>query len=171
MEFFKVIETRASMRFFLEKPLEPGSLQKVLGAMNSAPSAGNRQAYEVYLVTRPEHKAGLVRASLDQESIAQAAVVLVFCSHPALNAEKYGQRGRELYALQDATIACAYAQLAVTALGLASVWIGAFKEDEVHALLGSPEGQRPVAILPIGHPARGFEKRPRRELGSLVHEL
>lgn len=171
MDFFHVIQNRSSMRAFQDKPVDPGLIQKVFQSMNCAPSAGNLQAFEVYLVTNPEHKTELARAAWDQESLAQAPVVLVFCTHPALNAGQYGARGRDLYALQDATIACAYAQLAVAALGLASVWVGAFDEKKVHPIIGSPEGQRPVAMLPIGYAAKPAESRPRRELSSLVHEI
>lgn len=171
MDFFQVVERRASMRSFLDKPLDPDLLKKVFKAINSAPSAGNQQAFEVYLVTRPEQKARLASASGDQDSIVQAPVVLVFCTHPARNAQLYGARGRDLYALQDATIACSYAQLSATALGLASVWVGAFDDAQVHQALGAPDGERPIAILPIGHPGAGFEKRPRRPLAELVHKL
>jgi nitroreductase len=73
----------------------------------------------------------LTRAALDQASIAQAPLALVFCAQPERSAQKCGQRGRTLFSVQDATIACAYAQLAATALGLASAWIGAFDESRV----------------------------------------
>jgi len=36
-----------------------------------------------------------------------------------------------LYCVQDATLAAAYAQLAATALGLATCWVGAFDEAAV----------------------------------------
>jgi nitroreductase len=85
--------------------------------------------------------------------------------------ERFGERGRGLYSVQDATIACAYAQLAATALGLGSVWVGAFDPDEVRKIVGLPEAQQPVAILPIGYPEGDLEIRGRRTLEDLVHPV
>ena len=84
---------------------------------------------------------------------------------------KYGMRGTDLYSVQDASIACAFAMLAATALGLASVWVGAFSEAQVSHLLGLPEDQRPVAMLPIGYAAETPVGRKRRPLGDLIHEV
>jgi len=171
MDFFDVLRERCSIRSFTDQPVEPEKYQQLLESINRAPSAGNRQAYEVYLVTDAARKSALVAAALNQEFIAQAPLVLVFTTHPALNAERYGERGRDLYAPQDATIACTYGMLTATALGLSSVWVGAFNDDEVHRVIGSPEGQVPVAVLPIGYPAQEKHQRPRRDLDDLVHRL
>lgn len=171
MDFFDVIKIRCSMRAFQAKPVEEEKLQHILQSVNLAPSAGNLQAYEVYLVTRPEDRVALMRASWDQAFVAQAPVVLVFCTNPARSAVKYGPRGIELYCLQDATIACTYAMLAAQALGLATVWVGAFDDDAAWRAIGSPQGQRPVAILPIGYAGREPKYRSRRPLDDLVHRV
>ena len=60
--------------------------------------------------------------------------------------------------------------LAATALGLATVWVGAFDDDSVRAALDLPAGWLPVAMLPIGHPAETPPLSPRRDLRDLVHE-
>jgi nitroreductase len=171
MEFFQLLKERRSIRAFQAKEVEEEKLRKLLEAANSAPSAGNLQAYEIYLVRSDEKKAGLARAALGQMFIAQAPVVLVFCSNPQRSALRYGERGSTLYALQDATIACTHAHLAAVALGLGSVWIGAFDETEVARILGLKEGIRPIAILPIGYPAEKPWPTPRRKLEDLVHEV
>jgi nitroreductase len=72
--------------------------------------------------------------------------------------------------VQDATIACTFAMLAAKALGLATVWVGAFDEDAVRIALGIPKELRPVAMLPVGYAAKKPRITPRRELGDLVHE-
>ena len=171
MEFFEVVHARHSVRAYTDMPVEGEKLGRILDAANHAPSAGNLQGYEIYLVTQTEHRAALVRAALDQEFIAQAPLALVFCAHTARSAVWYEQRGIQLYCIQDATIACAYAQLAATALDLASVWVGAFDEEAVRQIIGAPEGHRPIIILPIGYPAKEPRLRPRRELSDLVHEV
>lgn len=168
MEFFEVIRNRHSIRGFTAQTIEPEKIQAILNAANAAPSAGNLQGYEIFAVTNRNVLSALMRASYEQEFIAQAPIALVFCAHPARSAVKYGERGVNLYCVQDATIACAYAQLAATALGLASVWVGAFNDAMVSAAIGVSKDLKPVAILPIGYPGKEPKIRPRRELSDLV---
>lgn len=171
MNFLEIAKQRHSIRSFTSASVEPEKLTAILEAANSAPSAGNQQAYEIFLVRDPGRKAELARCCYSQQYVAEAPEVLVFCSHSLLSAQKYGTRGEQLYSLQDATIACTYAMLAATAQGLGTVWIGAFKDQAVWETIGSPEGVEPVAILPIGYPAESGNTTPRRPLGSLVHEV
>jgi nitroreductase len=171
MDFFDVVKERHSIRAYQAQSLEPEKLQRILEAINRAPSAGNLQSYEVYLVCDAQHKTALVKAAYDQEFLAQAPILLVFCAHAARSAERYGQRGIDLYCVQDATIACSFAMLAATALGLSTVWVGAFDENEVRRAIHAPEAHRPVAMLPVGYPA-GFPRlRPRRGLNDLIHQV
>ena len=170
MDFFKIIEERRSMRKYAQKPVEDEKLQRILEAANRAPSAGNLQGYEIYVVRKPELRLGMVKAAWDQEFLAEAPVILVFCANPGRSVERYQERGTELYCLQDATIACTFAMLAAKAQGLDSVWVGAFKEEEVRKLIHLPASLRPVALLPVGYAGKEAKPRPRRELGDLVHE-
>jgi len=170
LDFFEVMNQRFSVRSFQDSPIEEMVLQAILEAANSAPSAGNLQAFEIAVVRDAERKKQLAQASLEQLFITQAPVVVVFLSNPDRNRSEYGQRGAELYALQDATIACAYAQLAATAVELGTCWVGAFDEDSVRQIVGAPTAWRPVAILPMGVPAEAAGARERRALRDLVHE-
>jgi len=152
MDFFDVVEQRRSTRAFSTRPIEPDKTLALLEAVNRAPSAGNLQAYEVYLVRNQAVKAALAAAALEQRFIAAAPVVLVFCA-------------------QDATIACTFAMLAATALGLASVWVGAFRTETVRQAVGAAPGIVPVAILPVGYAAETPRPTSRRPLSELVHEV
>jgi nitroreductase len=169
MSFFSLIQDRRSVRLFQDIPVEDDKLQKILEGCNLAPSAGNLQGYEIYVVTDLQQRQGLVRAALGQEFLAQAPVDLVFCANPQRSSVRYDKRGRELYAVQDATIACTYAMLAAQALGLATVWVGAFQEEPVRQAAGIPSDLLPMAILPIGYAAEDPQPRPRRKLEELVH--
>jgi len=171
MEFFDVLGTRQSIRSYTTAPVEEEKLQQILEVINSAPSAGNLQAYEIYLIRGSRQRQALARASLGQNFIASAPVALVFCAHPARSAGEYGQRGRMLYATQDASIACTYGMLTAAAIGLATVWIGAFNEEKVRDVIVAPEGVIPVAILPIGYAAEKPPRTPRRQLNDIVHEV
>jgi nitroreductase len=171
MDIFDVFSERHSIRAFSDQLVAEEALGKIYEAINRAPSAGNLQAFDIYQVTQPEHKEALMRASHDQEFLVQAPLVLVFCATPARSARKYGERGETLYCIQDATIACTFAMLAATALGLGSVWVGAFDEDAVHKIIGADPGHCPVAMLPIGYPNETPHIRPRRSLEDIVHPV
>lgn len=116
-------------------------------------------------------RAALAAAAWGQDFLKAAPVVLVFCTHPALCEWRYRERGARLYSLQDATIACTYAMLAVVDLGLASVWVGAFQDDAVWKVIGSPAGRKPVAMLPVGYAAEAPQPASRRSLKELAHEV
>jgi len=169
-DFFATVRARQSVRAYQPKAIEPATLEAILAAANQAPSAGNLQAYEIVVVRDAPTRQRLARAALDQGFIAQAPVVLVFCADPPRSAAKYGAAGERLYSLQDATIAAAYAELAATALGLASCWVGAFNEREVATLLGLRGGLRPIALLPLGWPAEQPPRTPRRALSDIARE-
>jgi nitroreductase len=170
MDFFEAAKQRRSVRVFKPEVVPEEMLVRILETINMAPSAGNLQSYEVYLVRDAERKGALVAAARGQEFLRQAPIVLIFCADASRAEPKYGMRGIDLYSVQDASIACTFAMLAVTALGLASVWVGAFSEAQVSQLLGLPEDQRPVSLLPIGYPAETPAPRRRRPLGDVIHE-
>jgi nitroreductase len=164
------LEERHSVRAFKDKAVEEEKIKKILQALNSAPSAGDLQAFEVLLVKSQDKKEALLEAGLRQQFLKEAGFILVFSVNPERSA-KYGERGAKLYCVQDATIACAYAQLAATDLGLGSVWVGAFDEQAVKKALDIEKGLTPIALLPIGYPAQTPKATPRRELSDLVKEI
>jgi nitroreductase len=165
-----LLRARRSVRAFADREIDEAQLRCVLDAANSAPSAGNLQAYEIILVRDSAVRRMMAAACLGQEFVAAAPVVLVFCAHPERSGIRYGKRGESLYCVQDATLACAYAQLAAVAVGLASVWVGAFDDEAVAATAGAAAGWRPVAVLPLGYPAEKPQPTARRPLNGLMHE-
>jgi SagB-type dehydrogenase family enzyme len=98
-------------------------------------------------------KEALAAAAYNQVFVSQAPVVIVVCADAARSAARYGQRGRELYCIQDTAAATAHILLAAVAMGLGSCWVGAFDEKQAARVLDLPARHRPVAILPIGKPA------------------
>ena len=171
MDYFELIHSRRSIRAYTAEPVEEEKITRILEAANHAPSAGNLQAYVIVVVRDAATKAALAHAALNQESVSTAPVLLAFFAHQQVSAAKYKHRGVELYALQDATVACAYAQLAATALGLGNVWIGAFDDTAVKQILKAQPDWRPVALLPLGYPAESPSATPRRSLDATAREL
>ena len=73
--------------------------------MNFAPSAGSLQAYEVVIVKGTNKKEWLAQAAFGQKFIIDASLLLVVFANLQKSGRKYGQRGRQLFCIQDATIA------------------------------------------------------------------
>ncbi|MHA2192983.1 MAG: nitroreductase family protein, partial [Candidatus Thorarchaeota archaeon] len=95
------LKGRQSIRKFESTEISEETVNAILEVGFSAPSGGNRQPWRVVVVRNKKNKAALVEAALNQKFIAQAPVVLVVCAVPQESAERYGERGRTLYVLQD----------------------------------------------------------------------
>ncbi|ALP52855.1 nitroreductase [Candidatus Tenderia electrophaga] len=171
-DFFETVRHRHSVRSYQsDQPVEQEKLHAILETACSAPSAGDLQSYRIIVVSSPEKRRALSGAAQQQAFIAEAPVCLIFCAEPERSAQKYGERGRDLYALQDTTIAAAYAQLAVVAAGMASTWVGYFDEAKVREIIGLESGPVPVAMLSLGYPAELPEPTQRRRLDEIVSHL
>lgn len=171
-DFQNIYKSRSSIRKFIDKTIEEDKITQILNVVNTAPSAGNLQAYEVVVVKSKDVKAKLSEAALNQAFIAEASIVLVFIAKTEESSVRYGRRGEELYSIQDATIACTYAMLAAEALGLSSTWVGAFNDDKIIDILDCKNGEVPVVLLPIGYtlsPKLSFTRR--KDLNELSREI
>ncbi len=167
MDFFDTLQKRQSIRKYTSKPIEPEKLQAILEAVKRAPSAGNFQAYEVFVVRDADKITRLANATFDQKFVAEAPVVLVFCANPA----RCEYQPPDYFALEDTVIATTFATLAVTAVGLSACWIGAFLPERISEAMGLRTGLKPIALLPIGYADETPERTPRRPLKEFVHEL
>ncbi len=155
MDLWQVIEARHSVRVFdTQYDVSPEVVRRIIEAAIQAPSAGNRQPWHFVIVYREQVRERLAKAAWDQQFIAQAPVVIVVCTDAQRSVERYGDRGRELYCIQDTAAAAEHILLAATSLGLGCCWVGAFDDSAVAGVLQLSATLHPVAIIPIGVPAR-----------------
>lgn len=168
--FFDLLKKRRSIRAFKTERVNDAKLNKILQACNMAPSAAGLQAFEIYQVKNKEIKKSLVNAAKDQVFISEAPLLLVFCANQTRSVERFGERSN-LFSIQDASIATAYAQLATYTLGLSTVWVGAFDEKKVSEILHLPQGQKPIAILPIGYKNEKPKEKFTRGIKDLLHVI
>ncbi|HSD05460.1 MAG TPA: nitroreductase family protein [Nitrosopumilaceae archaeon] len=169
-QFFELLSKRRSIRMFKETAIEESKLDQILEACNLAPSSGGLQTFEIYQIKNNKIKQQLVVAAKDQTFIAESPLVLVFCANPLRSVERFGERS-QLFSVQDATIAAAYAQLTAHVLGLSAVWVGAFDELQVSEVLHLPDGHRPIAILPIGYKNEKPKEKTTRGTKDLLHVI
>jgi len=168
LDIEECIEGRTSIRVFKPDPVEDSIVDEALRMANLAPSAGNLQARDFVVVRNAHTKKLLMEAAYGQDFVWTAPVVIVICA----NLERirhYGDRGRNLYCLQDAAAAIENMLLYLFSRGLGAVWVGAFDERKTTEVLGLPDHARPVAIVPIGHPAEKAFRRRRLPMEHIVH--
>ncbi|MCK8517727.1 nitroreductase family protein [Methanoculleus sp. 7T] len=167
-DFLRFLKARSSVRVYSGGPLDPEDIDYILASASTAPSAGNREAWDVVVVTDEDVRMELASAALEQEHIREAPAVFVVCANYIRSMSHYGERGI-LYALEDATIACTYMMLAAHARGLHSCWTGAFNENDVREILNLPEHVRPIALLAVGRGVQPFEPVGRMPVEEHTH--
>lgn len=160
---------RRSVRRFKNEPVPQATVGRLIDAARWAPSAGNIQPWQFYVVYNDRKKQELAAAALNQRFVSEAPVVIVVCSEPETSAAKYRERGRNLYVIQDTAAAVQNILLAAEGYGLGACWVGAFEETLVIDALEMEKGIVPVAIIPVGFAAE--ERRPpaRRPVEEIVN--
>tara|TARA_B100000029_G_C17497499_1_gene931483 strand:+ start:488 stop:1117 length:630 start_codon:yes stop_codon:yes gene_type:complete len=165
-ELFSVMAKRRSTRKFSSNPVEKWKIDKILAAADTAPTAGNYQGFEIFYVTDNKKKEELVRAANNQPYV-NTPLLLVFCMNPDRIKLDFSKKVIEKFSVQDATLAAAYSQLAASALGLSSIWIGMFDENQVKKIVGTD--LRPTSLLCIGYTMKKRGPKTRRKLKDLIH--
>ncbi len=165
-DLFAVMAKRRSTRKFSDKPVETTKIDKIIAAADTAPTAGNYQGFEIFYLKSPEKKKLLVEACNNQPYV-NAPVVLIFCKNPSRVKFDFSDYILKKFAIQDATLAAGYSQLAAQALGLSSIWIGMFDEQKIMDIIETD--LVPSSVLCVGYPEQTKFPKPRRNLKDLVH--
>lgn len=142
------IFTRTSVRKFGDRPVEKEKIEKLLQAGFVAPSAGNQQPWEFYVVTKRETIEALAKTSPYAVSAAKAPVVLVIAAR------------KDVIFPGITDIDCAIATenlwLELEELGLGGVMMAVAPVPErmeaVGKILNLPDNQYAFALLPFGYP-------------------
>jgi nitroreductase len=170
MTVFDSIKNRRSIRNFKDQDIPEKVIDALIEAIRWAPSAGNLQSRKFYFIFNKDIKNKLAKAALNQYFIAQAPLAVVACLDRSI-AARYGDRGVNLYSIQDVAASVMNLMLTAHELGLGSVWVGAFNEFEVFEILDMPHNLRPVAIIPVGYPSKipkPTQRAPHNEIVEFV---
>jgi SagB-type dehydrogenase family enzyme len=176
MSLEEAIWRRRSRRDFILQPLSLAQIGQLLWAaqgttdaagLRAAPSAGAMYPLEVYLCCRegvfhyvPDDHAvvktsaldareSLARAALGQQFVEQADICIIIAAVFQRTTARYGERGVR-YVHMDAGYASENVHLQADALGLGSVSVGAFADEEVGRVLNLEKDVRPLNIIPAG---------------------
>jgi SagB-type dehydrogenase family enzyme len=175
----EALYARRSVRKFKNEDLDLGEISQLFWSAQgqtmeskwkgrTAPSAGALYPLQVYAIWQnrlwqyiPASHAlqlksegvtmdKLAEASLGQSAIRDAPACFILTADYGVTAAKY--RGRaERYVHIEVGHAGQNLLLQAVALGLGAVPMGAFKDADVKELLGLPEEEHPLYIIPVGH--------------------
>ena len=150
MSFFELAKERFSVRNFSDKAIEEEKLNQIIQAGRVAPTAKNKQPQKIYVL---QSKEAVEKVKTLSPCIYDAPTVLLICYDESAvwyNSRRPGYNSGEM----DATIVCTHMMFAAWELGVGSCWVGVFDDKEVSATFELPENIKPVALLPIGYPAK-----------------
>ena len=168
MDLKEVIRNRYSVRNFSDKMFPKKIIDEIIEYANLAPSAGNLQARDFVIINDNNIKEKLSIAALNQKFIVEAPINIVVCAN-LKRISSYGNRGRELYCIQDASAAVEHILLLAVDNGLDACWVGAFDENKVSKILNLPSYVKPIAIIPIGYANEQKNSTQRIETNELIH--
>ena len=181
-EFFDVVTNQRACRAFTDEPVGDEVVARILDAATHAPSAENRQPW-VFIVVRDAGTRAAIGALIQQAwrggarafsegrlsaglladvergavgGVAGAPVLVVVCGD--------AERALEVTLPSSVYPAVQNLLLAANAAGLGSAMttLGTLNPDALSRLLELPGHLRPMAVVPLGHPARALGP-PRRE--------
>lgn len=157
---------RTSVRRYLDKAVEADKIEKLLRAAMAAPSAGNQQPWEFYVVTEKKKLEALAATSPYAGCTKDAPVAFVACYRKKCMMPEYAQI--------DLSASVENLLLEADSLELGAVWLGiAPLEDrmkKVKQVLSIPEDLEAFAIIPCGYPVKLNEQQNRYE-ENRIHKL
>ncbi len=175
---YRLIAARRDVRHFIPGTVDEELLTRVLTAAHQAPSVGLMQPWRIIRIQRPALREQICQL-VDTERVATAAAlgergdafmclkvegirecgeVLVAALMDHRENHVFGRR--TLPEMDLASVACAIQNmwLASRAEGLGMGWVSLFDPEKLAALLGIPDGGKPVAIICLGHVASFYPK-------------
>ena len=148
---------RVSIRQFEDRPIEPEKTEAILRAAMQAPSTGNQQPWEFYVVTNKEKLKELSQVSPYAGCAQNAPIAIVSAYRKECWLPDWAQI--------DLSIAMENLWLETDKQGLGGVWLGVAPAEErmrkVEQILNLPDTQRAFAIFPYGYPAQAHSQENR----------
>lgn len=165
MEYFDLIRKRYSVRAYKPDPVEEAKLTQVLEAARLAPTAANRQPFQLIVAHVKSRESELQRV-YGRRWFVQAPLVICACGIPDQGWVRAADGVN--YTTMDVAIVFDHLILAAASLGLGTCWVAAFDPVAAREVFGLPSGVEPIALTPLGYPADQPLPKERKPLEKLV---
>jgi len=180
---YRAIRERRDVRHFKPGPLEPGQLERFIGAAHNGPSVGLMQPWRFIRITNPALRAQIHKhvneeriktaealgkraeefMQLKVEGILACAEVLVVGLIDKRDQYVFGRRTMPEMDLASAACALQNFWLAARAEGIGAGWVSMFDPQQLRDICGMPDGSQPIAVLCVGQ-VHEFYTAPMLEL-------
>lgn len=149
------IMNRTSVRQYLDKPVSSADIEKILKAGMAAPSAVNKQPWELIVITKKQELEQLANFSPYAQALKQAVFAVVVCADENRSYKKE-------YDVQDLSALSENMLIEAKSLGIGGVWLGGYPEEERIEWLKKhfdlPQSIVPYWVLSFGYPLH--EQKP-----------
>lgn len=165
MNFLELAQARYSTRAYKPDEISVDKLAQVLEAARLAPTAANRQPFQLIIIHTENRREDLARIYY-RPWFTQAPLVIGVCA--VMDKAWVRREDQENYGKIDAAIVMDHLTLAATEAGLGTCWVGAFSPQNAREVLGLPDNVAPVAFTPLGYPADLARPKERKPLAELI---
>ncbi len=164
--FYRVAQSRRSVREFQEKDIPDDVLDRVLETGRRSASAANRQPW-CFVVARKRDNHPLY-GLLFGRGFQKAPVIVAGLADPGQAWVRKSDGAN--YAWVDVAIAMTEMILAATAEGLGSCWIAAFDTEAARRIIGFPGNIVPVSLVAMGYPVKplAVESKDRKSRDTVI---
>jgi nitroreductase len=164
MDFSELIVKRYSVRVYKPDPITDKHLRAVLNAARMAPTASNRQPFQIIIVHTKDREEELL-SIYQREWFVQAPLVLCICGTPST---AWVRKDGKLYLGVDVAIVTDHLVLAAADIGLGTCIVAAFDEANARKVLSIPNEVEPILFTPLGYPADEPGIKKRKEMEELI---
>ena len=164
MQFLELAKKRYSVRAYKADPVEDNKLEQILEAARLAPTAANRQPFQI-IVTHTAGKEAVLGRIYARPWFVQSPLVICVCG---ILSQAWVRRDGKSFCDVDVAIVMDHLTLAAADIGLGTCWIAALDEREIRNLLSVPDELRVLVVMPVGYTDSWPEARPRKALEEIV---
>jgi nitroreductase len=197
-EFLDLMRRRRSVRHFSNEPVDVELIENALRTAGTAPSGANQQPWAFVVVSDPLVKTR-IRAAAEREEkllyerratqeyldaiepigtdwqkphITDAPYLIVVFEQP-WGWDERGEKKKHYYVRESVGIAVGFLLVSLHAAGLATLTHSPAPMAFVAEILGRPENERPLLLIPVGYPsedatAPALTKKRLYEIASFV---
>jgi len=194
--FYKTMKSRHSVRDFSDKPVPREIIENCVLTAGSAPSGANHQPWHFVAVQDTEKKRNIRQAAEEEERAFYAGgggdewikALEPIGTGPkkphleiapwliVLFAQRYGEfddgtRYKNYYINESVGIATGFLLAAIHQAGLVALTHTPNPMKFLNGLLERPKSEKPVMIIPVGHPADGASVPAAAKLKKPLDEI
>jgi nitroreductase len=197
-DFLELMRRRRSIRQFSDEPVPIELIENAIATAGTAPSGANQQPWSFVVVGDAEIKAR-IRAAAEREErllyekrasqeyldaiepigtdwhkphITDAPYLIVVLEQP-WGYEEDGSKRKHYYVRESVGIATGFLLASLHAAGLATLTHSPAPMGFLSEILGRPENERPLLLIPVGYPADdatvpSLVKKPFEDIATFV---